>query len=307
MNNPMTVGPHLFHWPSDKKRDFYSFIADEVEVGTVYIGEVVCHKRAPFMDAHWGEIITKLQRGGKTVVFSTLAEVMLAHDRRLVEGACEIEDIEIEANDASALYRMKGKPHRIGQYLNVYNEDSVISLSQNGASHFSLPSELRKDSLETLGKTAKKNKLGLEVQVFGRTSLALSARCYHARAHGRIKDNCQFVCEEDPDGLLLTTLDREKFLCINGIQTLSYTYLNLIQEIQDMGKMGVTHFRISPHSHDIRSTASAFLDVVQKRISPEEGLSRLQTLGYDAQFSNGFYHNQAGRDWIDLSNKIAVA
>jgi collagenase-like PrtC family protease len=30
----------------------------------------------------------------------------------------------------------------------------------------------------------------VEVQIFGRLPLALSARCYHARAHGRTKDSC---------------------------------------------------------------------------------------------------------------------
>ena len=42
----LTMGPLLFHWAPDRIRDFYSRIADEAPVERVYLGEVVCGKRA---------------------------------------------------------------------------------------------------------------------------------------------------------------------------------------------------------------------------------------------------------------------
>jgi collagenase-like PrtC family protease len=98
-----------------------------------------------------------------------------------------------------------------GQYFNTYNEEALSHLAGNGATHVCLPAELPSSSLSALSKTASDTGVGLEVQVYGRVGLALSARCYHARAHGRVKDNCQFVCEEDPDGMLLKTLEGQDF------------------------------------------------------------------------------------------------
>ena len=51
MTAELTLGPILFHWPADKKRDFYFQIADESPVDTVYIGEVICSKRSPFFES----------------------------------------------------------------------------------------------------------------------------------------------------------------------------------------------------------------------------------------------------------------
>ncbi len=80
--------------------------------------------------------------------------------------------------------------------------------------------------------------MGVEVQVFGRAPLAVSARCYHARAHGRTKDNCQFVCEEDPDGMPLATRDGQAILRVNGIQTQSESYIELLAELPDLAADG---------------------------------------------------------------------
>ena len=232
MTAKLNIAPILFHWSEEQKRDFYFKIADEAPVDTVYIGEVICSKRAPFFEKHYDEVSERLQKAGKTVVFSTLSEVMIKRERQMVEGFCEIEEPEVEVNDASALWHISGKPHRIGQYMNTYNEETMELLAKKGATHFSLPIELPASSIKVMGAKAKKLKVGLEVQIFGRTSLALSARCYHARAHNRIKDNCEFVCQEDPDGMDLNTLKNEPFLSVNGIQTLSFKYLNLINLIR---------------------------------------------------------------------------
>lgn len=305
MTAKLTMGPILFHWDADKKRDFYYKIADETAIDTVYIGEVICSKRAPFFEKHYPDIIERLHAGGKKVVISTLSEVMIKHDRKMVDSACQMDDIEIEANDASALYHLVGRKHRIGQLLNVYSEDTLRFLASKGATHVCLTTELPADSLAVLGKAANDLEVHLECQIFGRMSLALSARCYHARAHGKIKDNCQFVCGEDDDGLDLKTLDGKNFLSINGIQTLSYTYLNLLHEMESLQDMGIEYFRISPHSFDIVKTTKIIQDTLNKKITPEEGVVRLKNLGIDAPFSNGFFYKKSGFAWTHDVSKIA--
>lgn len=298
MYGKLTIGPILFHWAAEKKKDFYFRIADEAPVDTVYIGEVVCSKRAPFFEGYYDEISQRLKRGGKRVVFSSLAEVMIIRERKMTEGLCNLDDFEVEANDASALYHLRGRSHRVGQYFNIYNEETLTHLVKNGATHISLPAELSADSLSVLGKQSDSLGIDLEVQVYGRVGLALSARCYHARAHGRIKDNCQFVCEEDSDGMVLKTIDNVDFLCVNGVQTLSYKFLNLIQEIQSMYAMGIKFFRLSPHTGDMIRIISIYDDVLAKRCEPSKALKMLSEVDINIPYSNGFFYHTEGHKWI---------
>lgn len=290
----LTLGPVLFNWPAEQWRDFYFRMADEAPVGTVYLGEVICSKRAPFFDEHYAPVVERLTAAGKRVVFSTLAEVMLRLDRQMVERVCGSDDIMVEANDASALYYLRGRPHHIGPLLNVYNDESAAALVRRGARNICVPSEVPAAALRVLCERTKELPVSIEVQVFGRMSLALSARCYHARAHGRTKDSCQFVCEKDADGLDLKTIEGRTFLTVNGIQTLSHDYLNLIGELAELSAMGVSKFRLSPHSCDMVQVAAAFRDVLDGRIDAQEGDARLAALQPAAPFSNGFFHGKPG-------------
>jgi len=304
MNRPpqtpaLSLGPILFHWPAQRKRDFYFRVADEAPVDTVYLGEVICSKRMPFFAPYLDEVIERLQRSGKRIRLSTLAEITIQRDQREVELACERRDVIVEANDASALNRLAGRPHTIGPYLNVYNEDTLAFLVGKGAIHVTLPSEIPADAIAILGASARSLGIGLEVQVYGRAPLALSARCYHARAHGRVKDTCQFVCENDADGLDLETLDAKSFLTVNGIQVLSHTCLNLVHALEAMAAQGVTHFRISPHSQDMVAVARTFRSVLDREIDPDEASRRLQDIGLPVPFSNGFYQHVEGYRWAN--------
>jgi len=298
MKTRLTIAPILFHWSAERKLDFYARIADEAPVDVVYLGEVICSKRTPFFEKHYDEVAERLTRGGKTVVFSTLAEVMLKRERNMIAGFCELEDYELEINDSSALWHLDGKKYRVGSLMNVYNEDTMAYLVGKGATHFSLPAELPRASVALLAAAAERLGVTTEVQVFGRVSLALSARCYHARAHGRIKDNCQFVCEEDMDGMPLNTLDKEEFLTVNGIQTLSHSYLNLLDGLDDMKAMGVSHFRLVPHTQDMVAVANIFRDALDNTVSAKESGEKLAALGMPAPFSNGFWHGQPGHLWV---------
>ena len=293
----LTIGPVLFHWPAEMKRDFYFRLADEAPVDRVVIGEVVCSKRAPFFDAHWEEAAERLERAGKEVVLATLAEVMLKRERGMVADACAQERWPVEANDATALYHLRGRAHAVGPFFNAYNEEALAALTARGAVRVALPPELPGESVAVMARAGEALGVAIEVQVWGRVPLALSARCYHARAHGRVKDNCQFVCEEDPDGMELRTLDGRPFLAVNGIQTLSHGCLNLAAEVAEMRAAGVRGFRLSPHSRGTMEAAEVFRTLLDGAIDGTEATARLAEAGIGAPFMNGFYRRAPGWTW----------
>lgn len=293
----LTLGPVLFNWTPEAWRDFYFRIADEAPVTTVYLGEVICSKRAPLFEPQLEAVATRLMDAGKAIIFSSLTEVMSKVDRRLVNSVCAGETMTVEANDASALLALRGRPHHIGPFMNVYNERTVAVLARSGAQNICLPPEMPATAIRALSTAAAELGVTIEVQAFGRLPLALSARCYHARAHGRTKDNCQFICENDPDGMTLRTLEDKPFLTVNGIQTLSHDYLNLVGELAELETMGVRRFRLSPHTCDMVAVADIFRTVLDQRIDAPEADARLDALKLDVPFSNGFYHGKPGYLW----------
>ncbi|NVK17586.1 MAG: U32 family peptidase [Methylocystaceae bacterium] len=291
MTSHLNLGPVLFNWPADKLRDFYFRIADEAPVHTVFLGEVVCSKRQPFFAPHLPEVAERLTAAGKRVIFSSLALVLSKREVELVRELCALDDVMVEANDLSAASQLMGRDHAIGPFINIYNEGSLKVFEGQGATHISLPGELSRKSLAALAKNAQAD---LEVQIFGRQPLAISARCYHARAMGLAKDSCQYVCEKHPDGMDLDTLDGDPFLAVNGLQTLSYTCANLIGELTDMQTMGIRNFRLSPQNTDMVEVANLYRRVLDGIQEPESTTEKLDDLMDGLPFSNGFYYATEG-------------
>ncbi len=288
----LSMGPVLFNWPANRWRDFYFRIADEAPVDTVCIGETVCSKRVPFHAPHMPEVIERLQNAGKEVVLSTLGLVMSEREMRALRETVEgTEDLLIEANDISAVALLRGRAHVIGPMINVYNEGTLDYLVRGGARRVVLPVEL---SAASVGVLAAHGGAELEVFAFGRLPLAISARCYHARSHDLSKDNCQFVCDRDADGMDLDTLDGEAFLAVNGVQTLSYSYCNLIGDLDHLCEIGVGRFRLSPHSGDMVRIAAAFRDVLDGRIGVAEADDIIAAEIGDMPVSNGYLHGAEG-------------
>ncbi len=313
----LTLGPVLFNWPAEHWRDFYFRIADEAPVDIVYLGEVVCSKRQPFFDPHLPAVIERLQRAGKAVRLSTLALVMNRREQQaihaLVRDLHQADEtttgpllqesaLTVEVNDLSALMALRepvaAGTFCAGPFLNIYNEASLQFLADLGIHHCSLPPELPRTALEALGAAAAAQQQSLEVYVHGRVPLALSARCYHARVHGLDKVNCQFVCDQDPDGLAVRTLDDEDFLTVNGIQTLSHGCLNLIDLLPDLQQLGISHFRISPQSRGTMTALSAAAGVLTGKLSPGAALETMQADSLTAPYCNGFYHGLEGARWV---------
>lgn len=290
MSGRLTLGPLLLHWPAETWRDFYLRIAEEAPVDTVCLGEVVCPKR-PGPGAHFEEVVQRLQSAGKEVVYSTPALVAGPEDMAAVEALAARGDGLVEANDVAALDVLEGRAHAIGPTINVYNEATLARLGAHGAVRVSPPAEL---TAETLAVLAAEGAAEIEVQVFGRWPLAISARCYHARAYGRRKQTCQFVCGRDPDGLKVETLDGEAFLTVNGVQTQSHAYGCLLAEVPALLAMGVGGFRLSPQYLDMVAVAWLAREVLDGEREPAAAEAALAGLAGGVPLANGFFHGREG-------------
>jgi collagenase-like PrtC family protease len=290
----LTMGPVLFNWSPEKWRDFYFSVADESAVDIVYIGETVCSKRTPLFNAVLPEVIERLQKSKKEIVISSLAMVMNKREANMMRDLAADNSFTVEVNDVSALPPLKGRNHVIGQYINVYNEDTLQYLAEHGARRVCLSPEISFASAKILAAKGRECKTAVEVQVFGRMPLALSARCYHARVHGLTKDNCRFVCNKDPDGMQLHTLDNQPFLAVNGIQTLSDSYLDLLPELRPMQDAGINHFRLSPHDCDMAAVSRIYKEVLTQKTDPAEAAQKLRRLLPQTRFSNGYFYGVSG-------------
>ncbi len=294
----LSIGPLLFNWSADKVRDFYYKIADEAPVDYVYVGEVVCSKRAYGKD-YLPDVIERLEKAGKTVIISGLSLIMDDRDAKMDKDNTELAaDYLIEANDLSTIGLLSGKDHAIGPFVNIYNEAALNYFEAKGAKRISLPHELSAHSLKALSKAAVSSEL--EVQVFGRLPLAISARCYHARANNLNKSGCQYVCDRDADGLTVDTTDGVPFLVINGLQTMSYTYCNLMAELKDLTAMGINNFRLSPHDVDMVKISNLYRQCLDGKITASEATLILEDDVFNAEFSNGFYHGKPGLEQVDI-------
>lgn len=292
----LTLGPVYYLWSAEEWRDFYFRIADEAPVDTVILGEVVCSKRMHFHTPVLAEVVERLVSAGKAVEFASLALVTLEREQRATREVGEIEDFPVEVNDLSVLPLRKGRPTTIGPLVNVYNAPTAQFFAAHGATRICLPPELPFEVIRTLVGMAPE--IGYEVFAFGRAPLALSARCAHARVKGNTKDNCQFVCGEDPDGLPVDTLDGQKFLTLNGIQTMSYTCVSLLGELAALRAAGIGGFRLSPQHCDMVAVARLYRDVLDGRLDPEEALQQLAGLYRSAPLSNGFLHARPGAEQV---------
>ncbi|MDX1693979.1 MAG: U32 family peptidase [Ketobacteraceae bacterium] len=302
----LVLGPVLFNWDADRLRDFYESVAREPCIDTVCLGEVICAKRPKHRFDDWQEIIETLLSHHKKVRYSSLGVISNAYEVKMLKQACQSHwndhpDFCIEANDMTALPLLKpGAPFTVGQLFNCYNEASLQFLARQGATSVTLPVEL---SLQQLRSLAAVSNADLGVQVFGRMPLALSVRCYQARAYGLQKQNCNIICENDLDGLPVDTLDREPVFAVNGLQTLSYAYCNLIREITHLQAAGIREFRISPQLDvDTLSVCRLFAGVMEGSTTVEVAGPTLDELLRVQRQSNGYLYGKPGMERIPVAS-----
>jgi len=291
----IAMGPVPYLWSGEKWRDFYYRIAESGHVDAVTLGEVVCSKRDHFIRPFLDDVIERLEQSGKSVAIGSLALVTqereVAATRRLAQG-----QLTVEANDLSALRLLAGRPHHVGPFVNVYNGATAKLLARKGATRICIGPELPASSIAQIISGAPE--IDYEIIAFGRLPLAISARCAHARAKGRDKDHCQFVCGDEPDGLDVDTLDGQAFLTINGVQTMSRHCQVLLAELPKLAEIGITHLRLSPQDCDMVAVAAIYAEFRDGVFGAEEGLAKLRTVYSAAPYANGFIHGDAGMSWV---------
>ena len=291
----LTIGPNPFFWAADRVRDFYRALAD-TPAERVVIGEWVCSKRLPFWQGEIPAAVEVLQAAGKTVALSTLALITLVRERRQTNDLVDM-GLPVEVNDLTALNLIpEGTPFWVGPMVNVYNEGTLEFLARRGARRICLPPELPLQSVAVLARAGRDAGVEVEVWGHGRAPLAISGRCYHARLHDRAKDNCQFVCGEDPDGRAVDTLDGQGFLTVNGVQTLGRTVTTVAGQIDELRAAGVSSLRLSPHVGDFAGVAHAYASAISG--APDRLADELGRLMPEASFSNGFLAGRAGVDMV---------
>lgn len=304
----LVLGPLLYNWPAEKRLAYYRQIAEQAPVDEVILGDVVCAKRLPFLRETDLEAADILRRNGKAVTFSTLALPVQDRECQEVSDICALLDdgYGVEANEAGALHRLRGLPHRVGPFFNTYNEATLAVLRRNGALSACLPWELNAASVATLAKAGRGQKIATEVPVFGRIPLALSARCYHARAHGLTKDGCRYVCGEDEEGMAVETLDGQAFLRVNGTQTLSDSLLVLVSEVAALITAGVTRLRLGAEALDMATIAEVYRTLVDGTARQSVAMAQLQAAVGDRATANGYLHNLSGAAWKPKTYSPAV-
>lgn len=289
----LTLGPVLFHWTPAVWRDFHFRIADEAPVDEVYLGEIVCSKRTPAVAAHFDAVVERLTTAGKRVIRSSPILVTSEGERAALRDLAAGPG-PVEANDLGAVALLEGREHRIGPTVNVYNEGTLAWLAVRGATSVTLNAELPAASIGVLAAAGKARGVGIEVQVFGRMPLAISARCYHARSHGLHKDDCRHVCGADADGLAVDTLDHQEFLAVNGTQTLSHACLDLAGDLETLRELGVSRYRLSPQSCDMVRVAALYRDALDGRLEGAAAARAVADLVQPMPVANGFLHDREG-------------
>lgn len=292
----LSVGPNQYFWAADAWAGLYDDLA-KAPVNRVVLGELVCSKRLPFFQDRIPDAIATLVEAGKEVALTSLALVTLKRERKQTASLIGME-VEIEVNDLTALAHIpEGTAFSVGPLVNVYNETTLAWLAKRGATRVCLPPELSLASIEILAAAAKDLGVAIEVWGHGRIPLAISGRCYHARLHGRTKDNCQFACEDDPDGLDVRTLDDQPFLTMNGVQTLSGSYAAMIHQIERLEAAGVSALRLSPQSADFAGLCRLYRRLLDGEIDAAEAEAGILGIDPGQRLSDGFLDGERGADW----------
>jgi collagenase-like PrtC family protease len=301
----LTVGPVLPYWPRETLMHFYAEVADSA-ADSVVLGEVVCSRRHEMKPDDWLALARDLAAAGKEVVLATQVLIESESDLRTLRRVAGQGEFLVEAGDASALHVLASMrvPFVLGPHINVYSAAALAEYRRLGATRWVAPVELPMDAMPRINPLCTNvhdgsgpARMPTEAWGFGRLPLAFSARCFTARHHRLSKDQCEFRCRDDADGLLLSTADNRPFLALNGIQTLSAAQQCLIGEREALLQAGVTRLRLSPTSRDFGAVIASFEKVMNEGGDAGGATAALQALSLPGGLANGFVHGQAGIEW----------
>ncbi|MCK6434733.1 MAG: U32 family peptidase [Aquabacterium sp.] len=310
MKNPqpieLTVGPLQYWWPRPAMMAFYAEVA-ESPARTVVLGEVVCSRRNEYKLDDWLALARDLSAAGKEVVLATQALVMSEAELRTLRRIAEQDEFAVEAGDASALRVLAqaaaARPQRpgftLGPHINIYSRESLEEHAALGATRWVPPLEVALDAIGRINPpeapvSGPAGAVATEVFIFGRMPLAFSARCFTARHHRLTKDECDFRCRDDADGLLLKTSEGDPFLVLNGIQTQSAALHCLIDAGAALRAAGARRVRLSPCSHGYARVLQIFDGVLNRGAPVADARAELAALGLPGALVDGFARRQPG-------------
>lgn len=298
----LSLGPVQYYWDRQTTFDFYKQIAN-TKVDIVYLGETVCSKRKLMRRDDWLEVAELLKSSGKEVVLSSMNLIEANSELIAIKSLCENTDYTIEANDLSAVQLLKNRDFVTGPSVNIYNPATLKMLANHGLKRWVLPVELSKTSLADI-QLERPAGVETEVIVYGRLPLAYSARCFTARSHNLAKDDCQYRCLDDSDGLMLSTQEDEKFLILNGIQTQSAKTSNLILDLNELHNLNVDVLRISPPSRHTAKIIDLFYKTLHESYSAKSANAELKKLMPAGGSCNGYWHGTNGMDWQESTEEV---
>ncbi|MBX3638267.1 MAG: U32 family peptidase [Rubrivivax sp.] len=306
----LTVGPLPYWWPRAAMIGFYADVADSA-ADTVVLGETVCSRRNEFKLADWLSLAVELGSAGKRVVLATQSLVTSEAELRTLRQLCEQDHFAVEAGDASALAvlaraqasRRRRPAFVLGPHINVYSRLALEELAPLGVATWVPPLELPLDAVARVNPPddpvrGPAGPVVTEVFAFGRMPLAFSARCFTARHHRLKKDECDFRCRDDADGLLLLTGEGRPFLVLNGVQTQSAALHCLIGEREALHAAGVTRLRLSPCSRGFLRVLALFDGVFNGQLALADARAELPALGLPGVLVDGFARRRAGMETL---------
>lgn len=291
----IALGPVQYYWSRSTIMQFYESMID-TPVDIVYLGETVCSRRHELRLPDWLDVAGMLADAGKEVVLSTQVLLESGNDLAMLRKITENGRYAVEANDMGAVHCLEGKPFIAGPYLNVYSGPTLNLLAGLGARRWVMPLEMGREGLAQMQHDRPPG-MQTEIFAYGRMPLAFSARCFTARNRNIPKDNCQYVCMDHPNGLLLETREGQPFLVLNGTQTQSALVYTLLHEIATMGDMGVDILRLSPQAEHTANVVDTFHSVIHGTQTIAQAYDRLLPL-MPAAPCNGYWHGKPGLELL---------
>ena len=290
----LSLGPLLYFWTFDDIHAFYQSMLEQ-PVDIIYLGETVCSKRRSLNFEQWMELARTLkqQSPDTEIVLSTLSLIEAESELKTLRRYCNNGEFSVEANDMAAVHLLSEQhvPFSTGPTVNIYNTRTLSLLHKQGLRRWVMPVELSRQTLQEILQELQTSGLTetLETEVFsyGHMPLALSARCFTARAHNLPKDQCDLKCLEYPDGLQVKSQEEQSLFTLNGIQTMSGQRNDLLDAVPEMQSMGVDVVRLSPQSVHMPEVIQAY----HNALLGQDG----KTVGYVRDENcNGYWYGEPG-------------
>ncbi len=290
----LSLGPLLYFWSFDDIQAFYQAMLEQ-PVDIIYLGETVCSKRRSLNFEQWMELARTLkqQSPDTEIVLSTLSLIEAESELKTLRRYCNNGEFSVEANDMAAVHLLSEQhvPFSTGPTINIYNTRTLSLLHGQGLRRWVMPVELSGNTLneilQELQTSGLTDKLETEVFSYGHMPLALSARCFTARAHNLPKDQCDLKCLEYPDGLQVKSQEEQSLFTLNGIQTMSGQRNDLLDAIPEMQSMGVDIVRLSPQAVQMPEIIQTY----HNRLKGQEGITAAYARDENC---NGYWYGEPG-------------